>query len=70
MIGLFAYIVQVTVCSKLRRYVLRLKKKEFENDRFVSMFKRHALKIKSLMGSAGRVYAYFINIILYNVLHN
>ena len=43
----YLLIVQVIVCSKLRRYVRRLKKKEFENDRFVSMFKRHALKIKS-----------------------
>ena len=42
----YLLIVQVIVCSKLIRYVRRLQK-EFENDRFVSMFKRHALKIKS-----------------------
>ena len=35
----YLLIVQVIVCSKLRRYVLRLKK-EVENDRFVSMFKK------------------------------
>ena len=46
-VGLFAYCSGYKiVCSKLRRYVLRLKK-EFENYRFVSMFKRHALNIKA-----------------------
>ena len=41
----YLLIVHVTVCSKLRRAKTE-KKKEFENDRFVTMFKRHALKIK------------------------
>ena len=55
MIGSFAYcsgncvFLTKTFCAKTE-------KKEFENDRFVSMFKRHALKIKSQKTRQDKIY--------------